>query len=328
MQPLRSLTRLVADVGGFLLALLGWSTETSARARRSIGFRFLRGQARTITFERDGLVWTVPPDDIVGLCLFLDGKFSLDALDPLLAWLAANTGFTSRSTIVDVGAHIGSACIPLVRRTSKRCLALEPVPETFRLLEQNVRSNGLAGAIDCRRVAIGTALGSVSMAVCVDGGMSEVSVPSGSEAFRRHAPWRGDVEAPMLPLDRAVEESGLGACDVALVWSDTQGYESEIIESGTSLWRRGVPLWVELWPEGLEAHGGVRRFLETSSHQFSGFIPAEDFVRLAADVTRIVRRPIADLATYTRQLLARPHPMDSPDTDILLVPESARPTSP
>ena len=49
--------------------------------------------------------------------------------------------------------------------------------------------------------------------------------------------------------------------EVALVCSDTQGFETQIVASGSSLWAAGTPLWVEVWPQGLACHGGVQQFL-------------------------------------------------------------------
>jgi hypothetical protein len=60
--------------------------------------------------------------------------------------------------------------------------------------------------------------------------------------------------------------------EVGLVWSDTQGFESQVIESAPSLWAHGTCLWVEIWPQGLAAHGGSVRFVEICKKYFTRFI--------------------------------------------------------
>src|SRR5262249_8687282 len=77
---------------------------------------------------------------------------------------------------------------------------------------------------------------------------------------------------PTLPLDTWLDRQGLVAAQVGLVWSDTQGFESEVIESGGRLWDARVPLWVEVWPRGLNAHGGIAKILQLTRQHFRCFL--------------------------------------------------------
>ena len=55
----------------------------------------------------------------------------------------------------------------------------------------------------------------------------------------------GYTDVHSLPPLSLTEEGK--TCFVALVWSDTQRCEGDVIESGASLVEAGVPFFVELW---------------------------------------------------------------------------------
>jgi hypothetical protein len=55
-------------------------------------------------------------------------------------------------------------------------------------------------------------------------------------------------------------------------WCDAQGSETDVIESGASIWRSGARLWTEVWPAGLERHGGIKRFDAAVRNHFASFV--------------------------------------------------------
>src|SRR5688500_17368387 len=80
----RSLSALGKSlIAGSLSVLPG---RTGTFARRWLAWEFLRGDAETITFQRDGFTWSVFTRDIVGRSLYIRGDFQLDGLQPLLTW--------------------------------------------------------------------------------------------------------------------------------------------------------------------------------------------------------------------------------------------------
>lgn len=290
------------------LGLLG------TRRRRILGWRALAGTGmRDVTFARDGLVWTTSLDDEpVGLGLFADGHYQGHEIAALQAWMArAGVLAASRDVVVDVGAHIGSTCIPMVRATGCRALAIEPVAESFRRLTANVTANGLDGSILLARAAVQRVPGRITMRV-VDGASGSSFVGRGG-AVRRAAgdePVLEEVDAS--PLTAIVEAAGLRAEEIALVWADVQGCEAEVIASGARLWAMGVPLWAEIEPTSLARQESLATFVELAGAHFDRFIAARDLVRLGAAARP---SPIGDL----RALISGITP-EQLNTDALFLP--------
>ena len=186
----------------YFLAFQSWSIEKRTLARQRLALQFIQGQTATITFERDNTFWTVFPGDVVGRSLFLNGKFEISCLDNLLEWLTENCSFgLNNKAIINIGANIGATCIPLARKTGKRCIACEPVTTTFNLLEQNVISNNLIELISCHQVGISSKSEDVEMAVTGDSGWSEVRAIDSSQGFSSISPVLNYVKARMITLE-------------------------------------------------------------------------------------------------------------------------------
>ena len=188
-------------------------------------------------------------------------------------WLESRKDF-ARPVMVNVGANIGDVALPL-SRSGKHIIAIEPNPETFARLQRNVRQNGLARQITCCNVAIAEKSGTAELVVTADPGNSELSDGHGRLGFDGMDKRRGSVTVKTEGLDILLESLGIRPDQVALVWSDTQGFESHVIASGSSLWRSGTPLWVEIWPKGLACHGGLPYFLELCRTHFTRVMPLE-----------------------------------------------------
>jgi FkbM family methyltransferase len=256
----------------FRQAVQGGSSDSRARARahirRRVALEFLVRLRDEITFKRNGFVWTGPPHCTITRAIFIDGRHQDVHIDLLDKWIYAD-----RPVIVNVGANIGDTALPL-SRTGKKVLAIEPSPETFARLQHNVRQNGLENVIICSQIAISKAEGTAELVIASQPGNSEILGDAGAVGFDGEDTRRGVVSVPTMPLDGVLKSLQIASDQVALVWSDTQGFESEVIESGAGLWANGVPLWVEVWPKALDCHGGTSRFVELCGRHFRQFLTA------------------------------------------------------
>jgi FkbM family methyltransferase len=296
----------------FVLAQQKLSPSKRQAARRALGWKYLKGQAETITFERNGIVWTGHVRSAITASLFHEGGYQHENFSPLLAWLEQHGVTWPRSkTIVNVGANIGDTCICLALQTGKKLIACEPVPDTFQFLERNVRNNRLEDRISCHQVAIASAIGTLEFVSPSEPGNSEVRTADGVQGFGEAGPDCPVARAQSLTLDALLQAEGQPAHEVGLVWSDTQGFESEIIASGPALWKAGVPLWVEVWPKGLQIHGGVDRFLKLCTAYFHGFIPGDQLQHGKENAD-------AQSLDALEKLMGRLHGRNF--TDVLLVP--------
>lgn len=281
--------------------------------RVALALRLLEAESDEITFRRDGARWTAFPwDHVISERLFIDGNFQGSEIWAVLAWMSCHQRIAaSRNVVVDVGANIGTSTIPFALATDCQVVAIEPVPEIFALLCRNVADNGLAPRVTCIQAAI-SATGAERVRMVVPAGNSgggEVCRPGREPTFSGRYPVRHVMDVPAMALDELLDANAVGPERVAFVWSDTQGCETDVIETGRRLWAAGVPLFAEFDPQTWDRADGAEALLAAATACFGGFIAAEILIAHAAAVTR----PIAELADFCRTIGAG-------GSDVLLLP--------
>jgi len=261
----------------------------------------LAGKGDTLSFRRGGTYWHAPVRDrYITPALLAGGGYQQAELDGLVRWLRWR-GLLSGpgSVIVDVGANIGTSSIPLARATGLSVLAVEPAPDNLALLRRNVDDNGLSGRVVCIQAAIATRRGDVCLALdptnCGGHEIDDFLDP----AISVRPSGRSEIAVPAMPLETIVERGGSSPDRVALVWSDTQGCEQQVIETGARLWKAGVPLFIEVWPAGLRRHGGVAGLLGAADRHFRAVVMADD---LRTRGPWAVERPLTALASVIPRL--------------------------
>ena len=121
--------------------------------------------------------------------------------------------------VVDVGAHHGAYAVTLgkmVQSRRGRVLALEPNPESFAILTENVRRNGLEGTVRCERIAAGE--GSTRMNLLRDGSQSRL--------VRAGEP--GTIAVDVSALGPLLASQGLRRVDLLLI--DVEGAELPVLQ--------------------------------------------------------------------------------------------------
>lgn len=216
-----------------------------------------------------------------------------------------------RNVIIDVGANIGSTCVPLVRETGCRALAIEPVAENFRMLKMNVESNRLGERILLAQKAIRCAPGHIRMCLTkANSGGHFVCGNGAAEIAPDDVAGYEDVEADTLST--IITSVGLSADEIALVWADVQGCEAEVIESAAHLWEMGVPLWAEVEPLSLTRQESLATFATPAAVHFDRFIDARNLVRWGDKAHPV---PIGELESLIRAITP-----EQINTDVLFLP--------
>jgi FkbM family methyltransferase len=279
--------------------------ELSQREIRRLVFALLSDEPLQLTCERDGFTWLIDNGDEVGEHIFVDGRYEGEEIEAVLAYLKGN----NKSTVIEVGANIGTTALPIARY-GYQVVAIEPVPPTFAMLSRNVQANGLADSIRCVNRAVTTTAGHIDMWITKGSGLSEVAVgdrdPVFSEiegSFQKH---RVTVESS--PLDELLKTECVTVEDIALVWSDAQGSETYVIETGRDLWDAGVALYAEVEPSMLSLHGGVDAFIDKVQSSFRRFLTRD------ALIARGAPQDIGGFRAFTQTLTGLEF------SDVLLIP--------
>jgi FkbM family methyltransferase len=147
----------------------------------------------------------------------------------------------SLSCVVDVGANIGEWSTGIAKLTkASKIIAFEPVPDVFKLLEENTKN---FPQISCINSAVGSIVGQISMNVEKAHKLS--SVLALRDELRAVHDITGDtpqqVIVPLTSLDHALRDYE----EITLLKIDVQGYEPEVLVGAQAVLRRTKALMIE-----------------------------------------------------------------------------------
>jgi FkbM family methyltransferase len=233
----------------------------------------------------------------IGWQLYAFRQYELDHVQDAVSWLLAAGFRLDGRILIDVGANIGSASVPLMRLGGfSKLVAIEPDATNCRLLGANLWMNKLHGITNVVNKAVSDAntVVNLELSESMDGD-HRVRIRIGDGvAARFDEGKRNVVRVPAVRLDHVVQETKCDPAQVGLVWMDVQGHESNVFAGGSELFGFSPPLMIELWPYGLARAGSsinaLVAALETRWPRF---------VSWHARVPRV--RPIQELLGYAKE---------------------------
>lgn len=190
-----------------------------------------------IGVENHGVVFLALTDRTgIGRAMFVRRKRpEIALLTRTLAILAARGFSTDQSTLIDVGANIGTTTLfGLTRHGFARALAFEPDPDNARMLAANVALNGLSDRVTVIEAAASDAVGQASFHRGRSDGtgrLADLADPASSV-----------VEVNVTTIDRELQAHSIDPGSVGLLWVDVQGHEVAVLMGAESLLARRIPV--------------------------------------------------------------------------------------
>ena len=184
-------------------------------------------------------IYVVHTRDPIGRQLYISGEYDFDKVERSLNLL----GRGSLGQLVDVGANVGSVCIPTVARgLAERAIAIEPDPVNFSMLRANVAMNGLNDRISCVEAAVGPDDHREVLLELSEENKGDHRIEATNGTIRD----RRSVNVTMRRLDSVVPSLDP---DRDLIFMDVQGFEKFVLDGAGIHLTAGVPVAMELWPD-------------------------------------------------------------------------------
>ncbi|MFM9939196.1 MAG: FkbM family methyltransferase [Hyphomicrobiaceae bacterium] len=220
--------------------------------------------------ERDGLRFLINlRDNFISKALFVSGETDyskmLVAIDILKRQRHAGA---SPDLLVDVGANIGSICVPaVVRGLVSKSVAIEPQPLNCRLLRSNIALNDLVDRIEVLERAASSCDGDTLTMELSDDNWGDHRIAVSSKLGRYGEVDRKRIEVRTVGLDSI---GAISAAERPLIWMDIQGYEGHALRGATRILSRKPPLVLEFWPYGMRRAESFEALLASTAH-YRGF---------------------------------------------------------
>jgi FkbM family methyltransferase len=186
-------------------------------------------------------------DRMIGRPTYAGGSFDLDKFEQTVRILGERR---RNRLLVDVGANIGTICIPAVKRgIFEQAMAFEPEPFNFSLLSANILLNGLRDRIVAHNIALGSQNGQILDFELSEDNYGDHRILDTCANGTARRPRGRIIKVSSETLDQMLQVT---APDETLVWMDTQGFEGHILAGSTRTLQSQVPLVVEFWPHGMK----------------------------------------------------------------------------
>jgi len=191
-----------------------------------------------------GLVFMVHRRDAIGRHMAKYG-----AHEPALTtWIAHHLAKSPAGIFVDVGANVGWHTVHAAKQPAvEQVVAFEPDAFNAWLLDRNLSINDIGNVVVCA-CALGSARGLAKLHRYKASNLGRHSV------IADHG--HGTKLVPMLELDCALDNLGLGDRRIVALKIDVEGYEPAVIEGATAALARTDAVVLEFSP-GLSGAGGL-----------------------------------------------------------------------
>ena len=165
-----------------------------------------------------------------------------------------------KSTIIDVGANVGTiGIIGISQQHFKKCIAFEPDPRNFKLLQANVILNGLNEKFDLRNEALSNKKDGLLNFELSENNFGDHRVHIQRIPGILNEESREIISVSVNTLDCVLKNYDLSDC---LLFMDTQGHEGNVLSGAASLIKAKVPIVTEFWPYGLKRSNGLNLFYD------------------------------------------------------------------
>ena len=152
--------------------------------------------------------------------------------------------------VLDIGANMGYYVLLESRRVGPegQVYALEPVPQTFEMLRENVRLNHLQN-VRLFQLALGARNGQATMYVMEKWNWSHLAHDRWTSTRLAHMRTQAlkTEQVPIRTLDRFAQEAGIP--QVNFIRMDVEGFEVDIVEGGIDIlarWALSCPIKIFL----------------------------------------------------------------------------------
>ena len=183
----------------------------------------------------------------------------------------------TKSLLIDVGANIGTICIPAVNRNIfQQAIAIEPEPKNYSLLLANIAINNLTNKIKSLNIALGESDNQELSFELSNSNYGDHRIRKSIENGFFDEMNREVIKIRSDTLDKILlNQKPLNPNDV-LIWIDTQGYEGYVLSGGQNVLNLHPPICLEFWPYGLKRSGCFQNLIDALiKNGYSFFIDLE-----------------------------------------------------
>lgn len=171
---------------------------------------------------------------------------------------------------LDIGANIGTTSIYVKKKINPELIvhAFEPVKDNCKMLKASLLLNDIS---DEEYKLVQTALSNENgnaLVMVSDNNIGNNVVVKGNNynsGFMTES-------ISTIKLDDYLEKNNIYGDMVKYIWMDVQGHEAFVLEGAQKLLANKIPLYTEIWPEGLKKNNSLELLIDILEKNYQQFI--------------------------------------------------------
>jgi len=227
-----------------------------------------------IRIRRNSMTWTLPAyDRTISASIFVHGHFNKTQVEQVINFAKADRHLapllSKDRVLLDIGANCGTASLFFAKHgVFDRIRAIEPDPENYTALKENLRLNPMASEITAHQCAISSFNGRIGFKRSVtNSGAHQVTFGQSDKDSA--------LQVSCVTLDDFLKKNQLNPRDIGLIWIDIQGHEAHALAYSRLLKQHIVPVFTEFWPYGLMKQKGLENYIRFIRQRYSRFVELE-----------------------------------------------------
>lgn len=215
---------------------------------RGLYFDTLINNKLLITKNDKNEVFTVFANDkVISKETFVKGEFDFKKFENTLNFIKQKKKIEN---LYDIGANIGTICIPAVKRNLiKKAFAVEPEINNYKLLKANIILNDLEKKIKTFNFALSDKENTNCKMEISEENAGDHRILDKTKFNFHEEEKREIVDVETKKFDSIFNDLSSGK---DLVWIDTQGHEANVLLGAQNLIKNKIPVVVEFWPYALK----------------------------------------------------------------------------
>ena len=183
--------------------------------------------------------YLLPGSDLISKIMYIDGNFDYPILKNSLKFLEKKN---SRTTLVNIGAHVGTTCIPAIKNKNfKKLIAFEPVKKSFRFLKANIFLNEIENKTKIYNLALSDKKKKLHLS-------ERDKYNNGStRVVAKNKKNSEEVQSDILD-----NYTGNLNKNNSLIFIDAEGHEPYIFLGAKKTIQKKIPIIIEFYPELLD----------------------------------------------------------------------------
>lgn len=217
-------------------------------------------------------------DRTLGRALNVEREFESQMMKRTINLLTKNGDIeqVKDRVVMDVGGYVGMSSIGFLNfNLFDRAIIFEPNPNSFSLIEKNIKQNNFSDQITAFNVALSNENSELLMELSHKNfGDHRIRQKGVVQKGHYHEEGRKTIGVDSVEFDNFIKKNPqINFKDISMVWMDIQGHEGKFLQGANNfLSSQKIPVVMEFWPYGILRSGTTKNeFLENLVKLFTHF---------------------------------------------------------